>query len=244
MADAARNDLTIYDTAADGWWSDETRWVRTLRNLVPARLRYFDRFVDWRGLRVLDLGCAGGFMAEALHDRGAIVYGIDPAGRAIDAARRHAVAAHKPIEYRVGVGEDLPYDDGAFDAVVCVDVLEHVASLDGTVREISRVLKPGGWLLFDTINRNPLARFLSITLAEELLGVLPRGTHDPDLFIRPAELEAELRSADLVPGPVTGLGPWGLNRRGDLVFGTVPTTAVIYIGTARKPSRPEPVEGA
>jgi 2-polyprenyl-6-hydroxyphenyl methylase / 3-demethylubiquinone-9 3-methyltransferase len=179
MSDAVRNDLTIYDAAADTWWADDTRWVRTLRNLVPARLGYFDRFVDWNGLRVLDLGCAGGFMSEALHDRGAIVHGIDPAARAIDAARQHAIAVGKSIDYRAGVGEDLPYDDGSFDAVVCVDVLEHVTSLSGTVREIARVLKPGGWLMFDTINRNPLARFLSITVAEDLLCLLPRGTHDP-----------------------------------------------------------------
>ncbi len=85
-----RNDLTIYDDVAAQWWSDDIRWVRTLKAMVPGRLAYFDRKIDWRGKRVLDLGCAGGFMAEALSERGAIVTGIDPAAQAIDSARDHA----------------------------------------------------------------------------------------------------------------------------------------------------------
>ncbi len=87
-----RNDLTIYDTYADKWWSDDIRWVRTLKNLVPGRLKHFDRLIDWQGKDVLDLGCAGGFMAEALAKRGAQVTGIDPASDAITAARQHAQA--------------------------------------------------------------------------------------------------------------------------------------------------------
>ncbi|MFU8825493.1 class I SAM-dependent methyltransferase, partial [Yoonia sp.] len=121
-----RNDLTIYDKVADRWWSDEIRWVRTLKNLVPGRLAWFDRHINWQGLDVLDLGCAGGFMAEALDARGARVTGIDPAADAIDAARAHARAGGLRISYDVGVGEALPYDAASFDAVVCVDVLEHV----------------------------------------------------------------------------------------------------------------------
>jgi len=87
-----RNDLTIYDKVANRWWSDEIRWVRTLKNLVPGRLAWFDRQIDWQGKVVLDLGCAGGFMAEAIAQRGAIVTGIDPATEAIEAARAHACA--------------------------------------------------------------------------------------------------------------------------------------------------------
>lgn len=233
-----RNDLTIYDQVAGRWWSDDVRWVRTLKNLVPGRLQWFDRHIDWQSKSVLDLGCAGGFMAEALTARGAYVTGIDPAAAAIDAARHHARSAGLRIGYDVGVGEALPYDAAGFDAVVCVDVLEHVADLHKVLSEVSRVLRPGGLFLFDTINRNPLARLATITIAEDLLRLLPRGTHDPALFIKPRELHSALQGAGLVPGPITGLGPRGINRRLDLTFGPVPLTAILYMGTARKPAVP------
>lgn len=230
-----RNDLTIYDRVADRWWSDDIRWVRTLKNLVPGRLAWFDRHVDWQGRDVLDLGCAGGFMAEALALRGARVTGIDPAAAAIAAARQHADAAGLTIHYDTGIGEALPYAPARFDAVVCVDVLEHVADLNAVLAEVARVLRPGGLFLFDTINRNVLARLGAITIAEDLLRLLPRGTHDPAKFIRPRELRHALQGAGLVPGPESGLGPRGVNRRLDLTFGPLPFTAVLYMGVARKP---------
>lgn len=231
-----RNDLTIYDTVADRWWSDDILWVRTLKNLVPGRMVWFDRQIDWQGKTVLDLGCAGGFMAEALAQRGADVSGIDPAAEAIDAARAHAREGGLRIGYDVGVGEALPYDDASFDAVVCVDVLEHVSDLNKVLSEVARTLRPGGLFLFDTINRNPLARLATITIAEDVLRLLPRGTHDPAMFIKPAELRAAMQGAGLVPGAVTGLGPRGFNRRFDLTFGPLPLTAVLYMGIARKPA--------
>lgn len=230
-----RNDLTIYDDVAAQWWSDEIRWVRTLKNLVPGRLSWMDRHIDWPGKAVLDLGCAGGFMAEALEDRGATVTGIDPAHQAIDAARAHAASQGHAITYDIGVGEALPYADAAFDAVVCVDVLEHVQDLPMVLAEVGRVLRPGGLFLFDTINRNFLARFVTITIAEDILRILPRGTHDPALFIKPAEMRTALRESGLEPGTFTGLGPRGMTRRGDLTFGRLPLMTVQYMGLARKP---------
>ncbi len=235
MTETIRNDLGIYDRAAEAWWSDEIRWVRTLKNLVPGRLRWFDRHVDWQGRAVLDLGCAGGFMAEAMHDRGARVTGVDPAAQAVAAARTHAAATGREIAYDTGVGEDLPYEDAAFDIVVCVDVLEHVTDLGRVLDEVARVLKPGGVFLFDTINRNIVSRLATITVAEDILRLLPKGTHDPALFITPREMRQGLIVAGLEPGPVTGLGPRGINRRGDFTFGPLPLKAVIYLGLARKP---------
>ena len=231
-----RNDLTIYDDAAAAWWSDDRRWVRTLKNMVPGRLSWFDGLVDWRGANVLDLGCAGGFMAEALARRGAKVTGIDPAAKAIEAARAHAAGEGLDIRYDVGTGEDMPYPDAAFDVAVCVDVLEHVADLDRVLAQTFRVLRPGGRFLFDTINRNALSRLATITVAEDVLGLLPKGTHDPAKFIRPAELRAALVRAGFVPGDTTGLGPRGVNRRGDLTFGRLPLTAIIYMGYADRPA--------
>ncbi|MEM6277724.1 MAG: bifunctional 2-polyprenyl-6-hydroxyphenol methylase/3-demethylubiquinol 3-O-methyltransferase UbiG [Pseudomonadota bacterium] len=230
--DTLRNDLELYDRVADQWWSDDVRWIRTLKNMVPGRLSHFDKLVRWEGKRVLDLGCAGGFMAEALAERGAIVTGIDPAADAISAAKAHAVG--KGITYDVGVGEALPYEDGAFDHVVCVDVLEHVQDLGQVCTEVARVLAPGGTFLFDTINRTLLARLAVITAAEDVLGLLPKGTHDPEMFIKPEELREALAAAGLQMEAITGLGPRGVNRRFDPVFGKLPFTFILYMGHATR----------
>ena len=104
MTSIRRNDLSIYDSVADQWWSDEVRWVRTLKNLVPGRLAWFDRYIDWKDKDVLDLGCAGGFMAEALASKGARVTGIDPASDTIEAAKSRAKLVGQTIRYDVGIG--------------------------------------------------------------------------------------------------------------------------------------------
>ncbi|MEM6745432.1 MAG: bifunctional 2-polyprenyl-6-hydroxyphenol methylase/3-demethylubiquinol 3-O-methyltransferase UbiG [Pseudomonadota bacterium] len=229
-------DPALYDGVADHWWDDSVRWVRTLQAMVPARLRWFEaQGAVWDGLDVLDLGCAGGFMAEALARKGARVSGLDPADAAIAAASAHAAAEGLSIDYRAGVGEALPYADDAFDAVVCVDVLEHVSDLGAVLEEVRRVLRPGGRFCFDTINAGPLPAFAVVTLAENLLGLLPKGAHDPDLFIKPSHLRGALESLGFEVGPFRGLGPVGLNRRLDFVFGTHPLTSIIYIGTAKAP---------
>ena len=110
-----------------------------------------------------------------------------------------------------------------------------MTDLHKVLSEVARTLRPGGMFLFDTINRNPLARLATITVAEDVLRLLPRGTHDPAMFIKPTELRAAMQGAGLVPGAITGLGPRGLNRQFDLTFGPLPLTAVLYMGVARKP---------
>ena len=236
MSEQKRNNLAIYDDVAAKWWSDEIRWVRTLKNLVPARMRYFDRFASWDGAKVLDLGCAGGFMAEALARRGAHVTGLDPAEDAIAAARAHADEEGLAITYDIGTGEKMSYPDAAFDAVVCVDVLEHVADLQKTLNQVVRVLKPGGRFFFDTINRNRIARLAAITIAEDVVRILPKGTHDPEMFIPPEDLRAGFAAAGLTDLDMTGLGPRGISRRGDLTFGALPLKTVQYMGVAEKPA--------
>ena len=227
-----RNDLSIYDLSAE-WWGGETRWLRLLQNMVPARLAFFTPLVgDWNGKRVLDLGCGGGFMAEALAARGAVVTGVDPSAKAIAAGRAHAGASGLPIEYLVASGEDLPFGPETFDIVVCVDVLEHVHDLERVVLEIRHVLRENGLFLFDTINRGALATFVMITLGEKLLRLLPPGTHDPAMFIRPSELKRVLEANGFVVGRFFGFGPRRLNRRLDITFSRVPTTAVQYLGSA------------
>jgi len=129
----------------------------------------------------------------------------------------------------------MPYKDEQFDVVACVDVLEHVSDLEKVLLEVEQVVKPGGMFLYDTINRNLVSHFAAITVAENILGLLPKGTHDPEQFIKPRELTVALEKASLAAGPMTGLGPRGINRRGDFIFGPAPIKSVIYVGIAHKP---------
>ena len=236
MATSARShtDPALYDAAAADWWSGRVRWLRTLHNLVPARLREFDPVVgDWRGQRVLDLGCAGGFMAEALAARGALVTGLDPAAEAVAAAAARSRATGSTVAYLVGTGEHSPFTDASFDIVVCVDVLEHVQDLAAVIGQVRRVLRPGGLFLFDTINRNPLSALAVVTIAERVLRLLPPGTHRPEGFIRPDELGLLLERQSFAVGRMVGLGPRGLDGRLDITFGRVPSKAILYLGHAR-----------
>jgi 2-polyprenyl-6-hydroxyphenyl methylase/3-demethylubiquinone-9 3-methyltransferase len=236
MSMTVRNDQTIYERAAPDWWTGTDPFLRALRSLVPPRLRYFQRLIaDWRGKEVLDLGCAGGFMSEALAERGAKVIGVDPCAAAIAAGRDHAAAAGLSIRYEVGRAESIPLADAAVDMVVCVDVLEHLADLPKSCREIARVLRPGGMLLFDTINRTWLARVLLVRFGEDFLGIVPQGTHDPALFIPPARLRALLTASNLECGRWSGFGPIGFDWHGNVKFGRWPVLTVMYIGAATKP---------
>ncbi len=240
-----RNDLSIYRTYAPNWWDGSQRFLRLLHNLVPPRLAYFDTIVGtWRGKTVLDLGCGGGFMAEAIARKGAAVIGIDPSEDAIRVAQAHAESEGLKIDYEVGSGESIAVADACVDCVVCVDVLEHVADLDRVLDEVQRVLKPGGVFLFDTINRTALAALVIVHLGEMIFRLLPRGTHDPAKFIRPSELRLKLQERGLAAGPFVGLGPRGLNRRLDFTFGRLPSVQIMYMGHAWADVRGEATPGA
>jgi 2-polyprenyl-6-hydroxyphenyl methylase / 3-demethylubiquinone-9 3-methyltransferase len=227
-----RNDLTIYDRYAAHWWDGSQRWLRTLQNIVPARLKYFDWEVKWPGKTVLDLGCGGGFMSEALAARGAIVTGVDPAAGAIAIAKQHAGEQGYSINYLVAAGESLPLEDHSIDCVVCVDVLEHVADLGAVLDEVKRVLKPGGKFLFDTINRTMLATLFVVHFGETILRLLPKGTHDPAMFIPPNRLREMLSVRGFSNIKMSGFGPRGINSKFDVTFGRMPMLSVMYIGHA------------
>jgi 2-polyprenyl-6-hydroxyphenyl methylase/3-demethylubiquinone-9 3-methyltransferase len=228
-----QGDLSLYDRDAEHWWDGSQRWLRALQNLVPARFAFFDRLTSWGGQTVLDLGCGGGFMSEALATRGAKVIGVDVSAGAIGIAKRHAASSGLPIRYLVASGEELPLPDASVDCVVCVDVLEHVHSLDQVLDEIRRVLRPGGVFLFDTINCTWLARFVIVFCGERIFRLLPRGTHDPAGFIKPAELDRKLAARRFADRVFEGLGPRGINSRFDITFGALPSTKIMYMGHAR-----------
>jgi 2-polyprenyl-6-hydroxyphenyl methylase / 3-demethylubiquinone-9 3-methyltransferase len=227
------NDLGIYDREADHWWRSVGPFA-TLQHLNPPRFRFFDRFIpSWKGLRVLDLGCGGGLTAEVLAERGAAVIGVDRSLPSLRIAQRHA-AGELAIGYAGGDAGALALAEGSVDVVVCVDVLEHVPSVPQVLAECARVLKPGGWLLFDTINRTWLARLVVVWLLEHVVRTIPRGTHDWRMFITPAEMRAHLASTGFGDLTLRGFDVVGRRRSGALDVHFNDNTAITYIGAARK----------
>lgn len=185
-----KNDLEFYDVNAADWWDPDAK-IYALHSLNTPRFQFFDRYVsDWQGLKVLDVGCGGGFSCEFMAARDVIVSGIDQSQKCINAAQQHAIASGFNIDYRCGVGEQMPYADNTFDLVICVDVLEHVADVQQVLAEVFRILKPDGLFLFDTINRNFKSKLVMILLMENILGEIQKGVHDWDKFITPQELTA------------------------------------------------------
>jgi 2-polyprenyl-6-hydroxyphenyl methylase/3-demethylubiquinone-9 3-methyltransferase len=218
-------DNDYYERIDDQQWWDACGPAAILHAINGPRLRFYRAALgDLGGRLVLDAGCGGGLVAKGLVEAGAIVVGLDQSPRSLEVARR---AIARPDRSGAAAGpsagggsarrgrfhaaggrlERLPFADGAFDAVVAADVLEHVPDLPAVVRELGRVLAPGGSLAFDTINRTLWAGFTALWGAERLLGLLPRRTHEWRLLIRPGELDVLLRGAGLVPVASAGLAP-------------------------------------
>ncbi len=204
----------IYETLGHRWWNDDAGFEMTsLRHCVnPVRCGYFRRILRERGVRagsVLDVGCGGGYLAEEFAKDGFRVYGLDPATSSIEAARAHAAGGKLDIDYRVGRGEALPFADASFDVIACCDVLEHVEDLRRVVDEVARVLKPGGILLFDTVNRTAKSKLTLIKVWQDwnVGGFGVPNAHVWDRFITPAEMEALLRASGIEPGGMKGMGP-------------------------------------
>jgi 2-polyprenyl-6-hydroxyphenyl methylase/3-demethylubiquinone-9 3-methyltransferase len=227
-------DNDYYEHVDDQQWWDASGPAAVLHAINGPRLRFYRAALgDLHGRLVLDAGCGGGLVAKGLAEAGAVVVGLDRSPNSLQVARRALVAVPAgsgsagagsvvPGEAVGAVGgpagpgrfhatggqlERLPFADGAFDAVVAADVLEHVPDLPAVVGELARVLAPGGSLAFDTINRTLWAWFTALWGAERLLGLMPRGTHDWRLLIRPGELDVLLRGAGLVPVATAGLAP-------------------------------------
>jgi 2-polyprenyl-6-hydroxyphenyl methylase/3-demethylubiquinone-9 3-methyltransferase len=205
-ANVDSGEIAHFEALAAHWW-DPQGAMATLHVINPVRLRYIEQRVGGlRGKCALDVGCGGGILTEALARAGAQTLGIDLAGAAIEVARRHAEAEQLTAEYRVMSAEDLSAEQPEqYDVVCCMEMLEHVPDPAQTIASCARLAKPGGDLLFSTINRNPKSYALMILGAEYALNLVPRGTHTYAQFIRPSELERWARAAGLAPADVTGL---------------------------------------
>jgi 2-polyprenyl-6-hydroxyphenyl methylase/3-demethylubiquinone-9 3-methyltransferase len=208
-------ELAKFSALADRWW-DRSGDFKPLHAINPLRLDHIERLLapgrpgGLAGLDVLDVGCGGGILAEAMASRGAHVLGIDLAEKPLAVAELHAAkgATDRPgrLAYRLQAAEDLAATTPAsYDLVTCMEMLEHVPSPASTVAACATLARPGGWLVFSTINRNPKSFLFAIVGAEYVLGLLPKGTHAYRKFIRPSELAGYCRAVGLEVVDITGM---------------------------------------
>ena len=233
MLNADPHELAKFSELAHRWWDTESDF-RPLHEINPLRLDWIDSLAPLAGRRVLDVGCGGGILADSMARRGADVLGIDLAGKALKVAQLHAIEAATPrIEYREVAVEALAAQmPERFDVVTCMEMLEHVPDPSSIVAACGRLLGPGGWSFFSTINRNAKAFAFAIFGAEHVLKLLPKGTHEYAKLIRPSELAGWCRAAGLDLVEMRGLEYNPLSRR----YRLSSETSVNYLVACRKPA--------
>lgn len=210
MANIDPTEVQQFSARARDWWAPNGAF-RTLHDINEARLGYLCRFIDPSISTVLDAGCGGGVLAEALARRGAKVTGLDASEENIAVAREHAAHSGLEIDYQVADVDSFSRTRPArFDVVTCLELLEHVPDPAALVQSCATLVRPGGQVFFSTIHRRPKAYFAAIVVAEYLLSLIPRGTHRYDRFVRPSELASWCRAARLQVQDISGLRylPW------------------------------------
>jgi 2-polyprenyl-6-hydroxyphenyl methylase/3-demethylubiquinone-9 3-methyltransferase len=225
-------ELAKFSALAHRWWDAESEF-RPLHEINPLRLGWIEEHAKLAGKRVVDIGCGGGILSDAMARRGADVLGIDLATKALKVAQLHAMEAGTPsVDYREVSAEALADEMPAqFDVVTCMEMLEHVPEPASVVQACTSLAKPGGWIFFSTINRNPKAFLLAIVGAEHVLKLLPKGTHEYARFIRPSELAHWCRDAGLAAWATRGMEYNPLTRR----YRLSADTGVNYLLACRKP---------
>jgi len=224
-------ELQKFSDLAHRWWDPQSEF-RPLHEINPLRLDYIDGIAALRGKDVLDVGCGGGILAEAMAARGACVTGIDLAEKPLKVAQLHLLESGLGVNYRSISVEALAGEaPGSFDVVTCMEMLEHVPDPASAVRACAALLKPGGHAFFATLNRNPKSYLFAIIGAEYVLKLLPRGTHEYARFIKPSELSAACRSAGLDVGGLIGMTYNPFTK----AYALESDTSVNYILHARAP---------
>jgi len=232
MINADPQELAKFSDLAHKWWDPESEF-RPLHQINPLRLDWIDQFAAVSGKNVVDVGCGGGILAESMARRGANVLGVDLADKPLKVAQLHAMEGGVAnLEYRSIAAEDLAAEQpAAFDVVTCMEMLEHVPDPSSIIRACASMSRPGGWVFFSTLNRNPKSFLFAIVGAEYLLKLLPQGTHEFSRFIRPAELARWIREAGLELVQFKGLEYNPLTRR----YWLSGDTSVNYMVACRKP---------
>ncbi|MCB1705132.1 MAG: bifunctional 2-polyprenyl-6-hydroxyphenol methylase/3-demethylubiquinol 3-O-methyltransferase UbiG [Halioglobus sp.] len=206
-------EIAKFEALASRWW-DRGSEFKPLHDINPLRANYIDEHSPVAGKRLVDVGCGGGILAEAMAQRGAAVTGIDMGEAPLAVARLHQLESGVEVDYRQSTAEQLAADEGAvYDIVCCLEMLEHVPDPGAVIAACAALAKPGGALYFSTINRNPKAFAFAIVGAEHILQLLPAGTHEYAKFIKPSELAGWMREAGLVLKGMTGLTYNPLSRR-------------------------------
>lgn len=205
MLNADPAELEKFGDLAHRWWDPHSEF-KPLHDINPLRLEWIDRHVGLAGKRVLDVGCGGGLLSEGMAARGAEVTGIDLSEKPLGVARLHLLESGQKVDYRKISAEALADEmPGAFDAVTCLEMLEHVPNPSSIVTACARLVKPGGQVFFSTLNRNPKSYLFAVIGAEYVLKMLPRGTHDYAKFIKPSELARWAKLATLEPAELIGM---------------------------------------
>ena len=207
-------ELAKFSDLAHRWWDPNSEF-RPLHQINPLRLDWINTLASIKGKQVLDVGCGGGILSDAMARAGATVTGIDLAGKSLKVAQLHAMESQTPnVSYREISAEALAAETPAqFDVVTCMEMLEHVPDPASIVKACATLVKPGGWVFFSTLNRNPKSFLFAIIGAEYVLNLLPKGTHEYARFIRPGELAAHCRAADLDLQATKGLQYNPITRR-------------------------------
>jgi 2-polyprenyl-6-hydroxyphenyl methylase/3-demethylubiquinone-9 3-methyltransferase len=236
MRESTRNadpaELAKFTALAQSWW-DPKGPSKPLHDLNPLRLQYVERAVALLDKPVLDVGCGGGILSEAMARAGARVLGIDLSQAVLDVAELHALESEVAVDYRAVAAEELAQErPAAFDLVTCMEMLEHVPDPAASVKALAALVKPGGDVIVSTINRNPLAFAVAIVGAEYIARVLPRGTHEYLKFIRPSELARWGREAQLELRDLTGITYNPFTRS----FRLSPSTDVNYLAHFSRPA--------
>jgi len=213
MLNADPAELEKFGDLAHRWWDPNSEF-KPLHDINPLRLDWIDKHLGLAGKRILDVGCGGGLLSEGMALRGAEVTGIDLSEKPLSVAKLHLLETGQKVDYRKisveALADEMPE---AFDAVTCLEMLEHVPDPSSIIASCARLVKPGGQVFFSTLNRNPKSYLFAVIGAEYLLQMLPKGTHDYAKFIKPSELARWAKMARLEPAEVIGMSYNLLNKQ-------------------------------